>query len=446
MPAPSDRRYNHNNGLIVLSCASMTWIRFKGSSVNRSQPVMGPPRNTNRIGKYTEVVKLSAALMLICICKTVLLQQHAIMTPSYCFLVINRMSPLPVRRFQRLYEQVLLSQWLSLVVGWVVVVALPSLIYFGWDGFNRFNLGQSTALWVNSILYLATYFSLRWVVLSFPGGRSKWLVLSHTIVIFTLGILLILFLRVQVSRAVLILSGLLALCWFPLEQSIRHRYQRTKLAVLNNGFACELLNLKHLVDARLLEQLDLGEIRYDGVVADFLHINADEQRFLTQCALQGVPVYNAKDVFESVTGRVKIDRMSENNIGALLPSRTVERLKTLFDMVVVLATAPLVLFIGLITAACIRLESPGPVIYSQTRIGKGNKPFTIYKFRSMRFDREAPAQFAGEDDPRITKVGRIIRKLRIDELPQFINILKGEMSLIGPRPEQPDFEIGRAHV
>jgi len=141
MPAPSDRRYNHNNGLIVLSCASMTWIRFKGSSVNRSQPVMGPPRNTNRIGKYTEVVKLSAALMLICICKTVLLQQHAIMTPSYCFLVINRMSPLPVRRFQRLYEQVLLSQWLSLAVGWVVVVALPSLIYFGWDGFKKFNLG-----------------------------------------------------------------------------------------------------------------------------------------------------------------------------------------------------------------------------------------------------------------------------------------------------------------
>ena len=361
------------------------------------------------------------------------------MTPSYCFLVINRMSPLPVRRFQRLYEQVLLSQWLSLAVGWVVVVALPSLMYFGWDGFKKFNVGQSTALWLNSILYITTYFSLRWVVLSFPGGRSKWLVFSHTIVIFTLGILLILFLRAQVSRAVLILSGMLALCWFPLEQSIRHRYQRTKLAVVNNGFACELLNLKHLIDARLLEQLDLGEIRYDGVAADFLHINANEQRFLTQCALQGVPVYNAKDVFESVTGRVKIDRMSENNIGALLPSRTVERLKTLFDMVVVLATAPLVLFIGLITAACIRLESPGPVIYSQTRIGKGNKPFTIYKFRSMRFDREAPAQFAGEDDPRITKVGRIIRKLRIDELPQFINILKGEMSLIGPRPEQPDF-------
>src|SRR5699024_8177495 len=150
-------------------------------------------------------------------------------------------------------------------VGWVVVVALPSLIYFGWDGFKKFNLGQSTALWLNSILYFVTYFSLRWVVLSFPGGRSKWLVLSHTIVIFTLGILLILFLRVQVSRAVLILSGLLALCWFPLELSIRHRYERTKLAVVNNGFACVLLNLKNLIDARLLEDRKSTRMNYSHV-------------------------------------------------------------------------------------------------------------------------------------------------------------------------------------
>src|SRR5699024_12388168 len=76
---------------------------------------------------------------------------------------------------------------------------------------------------------------------------------------------LILFLRAQVSRAVLILSGMLALCWFPLEQSIRHRYQRTKLAVVNNGFACELLNLKHLIDARLLEDRKSTRMNYSHV-------------------------------------------------------------------------------------------------------------------------------------------------------------------------------------
>ncbi len=105
----------------------------------------------------------------------------------------------------------------------------------------------------------------------------------------------------------------------------------------------------------------------------------------------------------------------------------------------VLLSLPITLPVVGITAVLIKLESPGPVLYTQLRMGRGNTPFKIYKLRSMRFDREAPAQFAGEEDPRITRVGKVIRKYRIDELPQFFNILKGDMSLIGPRPEQPAF-------
>src|SRR5699024_3565663 len=180
-------------------------------------------------------------------------------------------------------------------------------------------------------------------------------------------------------------------------------------------------------------------IRYDGVVADFETINADQERFLTHCALQGTAVYNAKTVYESLTGRIRIDKMTENNIGSLLPSPTYTLIKSLLDWLIVLITLPLTIPLATVTALLIRLESPGPVIYSQTRVGRGNRPFTIYKFRSMRFDREAPEQFAGEDDPHITRVGRVIRKLRIDELPQFYNVITGSMSLIGPRPEQPGF-------
>ena len=113
--------------------------------------------------------------------------------------------------------------------------------------------------------------------------------------------------------------------------------------------------------------------------------------------------------------------------------------KTVFDYTIVLLSAVVVVPVCLLTALAIRLESPGKAIYSQVRVGQGNRPFTIYKLRSMRFDRDACEQFAGEDDPRITRVGRIIRKLRIDELPQFYNVLRGDMSLIGPRPEQPSF-------
>src|SRR5690606_31950247 len=134
-----------------------------------------------------------------------------------------------------------------------------------------------------------------------------------------------------------------------------------------------------------------------------------------------------------------INRMSENNIGALLPTPMYERTKTLIDWLIVILSLPVVVPICIVTAILVKLESPGPVIYTQVRVGQGNRNFVIYKFRSMRFDKQASQQFAGEDDPRITKVGRIIRKLRIDELPQFLNVLKGEMSLIGPRPEQPAF-------
>lgn len=174
-------------------------------------------------------------------------------------------------------------------------------------------------------------------------------------------------------------------------------------------------------------------------MADFATITPEWQRFLTKCALQRIPIYNANQVFESITGRVRIRNMSENNIGSLLPSPFYERIKISLDWMLVITTIPIWLPIIILTAILVKLESPGPAFYTQTRIGQGNKPFTIYKIRSMRFDRTAPERFAGENDPRITKIGRIIRKLRIDELPQFWNILKGDMSLIGPRPEQPSF-------
>jgi exopolysaccharide biosynthesis polyprenyl glycosylphosphotransferase len=92
-------------------------------------------------------------------------------------------------------------------------------------------------------------------------------------------------------------------------------------------------------------------------------------------------------------------------------------------------------------ALAIKLNSPGPAVYRQERIGRNGKPFTMMKFRSMYLDAEKHTgpKWATEDDPRITPVGRFIRKTRLDEIPQFVNVLKGEMSLVGPRPERAFF-------
>ena len=116
-------------------------------------------------------------------------------------------------------------------------------------------------------------------------------------------------------------------------------------------------------------------------------------------------------------------------------------IKTLSDIVISLIAIVITSPIMILTAIAIKLESPGPIIFKQERIGYNGKPFMMYKFRSMRVqdEDEEKSQWTTKDDPRKTKVGEFIRKHSIDELPQFFNVLKRDMSVVGPRPERPYF-------
>ena len=115
--------------------------------------------------------------------------------------------------------------------------------------------------------------------------------------------------------------------------------------------------------------------------------------------------------------------------------------KRLFDVIMSLLLLALALPLMAFTAMAIACDSPGPVLYRQTRIGLAGRPFMLLKFRSMTTDAEAGGQprWAQKHDPRVTRVGRFIRQTRIDELPQLLNVLRGDMSLVGPRPERPHF-------
>lgn len=123
------------------------------------------------------------------------------------------------------------------------------------------------------------------------------------------------------------------------------------------------------------------------------------------------------------------------------PDSRYELLKALLDVTVgvtlLILLAPLLVLLGVL----VKLTSPGPVLYSQVRLGKNGRPYWIYKFRTMIHDCErlSGPQWASRNDPRITLLGRFLRAAHLDELPQLINILKGEMSLVGPRPERPEF-------
>ena len=165
---------------------------------------------------------------------------------------------------------------------------------------------------------------------------------------------------------------------------------------------------------------------------------------LLHARAQGIKVEEAATLFEKLTGRIPVETIAPSTLiysnGFSTQSQFSRAITRLTSAVVALAGLVLTSPLMLLTALIIRMESKGPVLYNQERVGKDGRSFQIHKFRSMRLDAEANGvQWAGEDDPRTTRVGRIIRRLRIDELPQFINILRGEMNLVGPRPERPFF-------
>ncbi len=173
---------------------------------------------------------------------------------------------------------------------------------------------------------------------------------------------------------------------------------------------------------------------------------SDLRRFLLE-KLSGKPVFTLAGFFEFFFRQVDVN-LVENRFffeasGFNRAMRRFPRtMKRVFDLILALILFfPLAPFMFL-TAVAIRLESSGPALFRQTRTGLHGVPFTILKFRSMRQDAEKTGspQWASEDDPRITRIGRIIRKLRIDELPQLINVIRGDMSFVGPRPERPEFD------
>lgn len=172
---------------------------------------------------------------------------------------------------------------------------------------------------------------------------------------------------------------------------------------------------------RIDEVIDICE--YQGIktqiIPDYFHLIQGTKAYFDE--LDGIPLIN--------TRYIPLDQPLN------------KWLKRSFDILLSMMILILVSPIMLSTAILVKVTSPGPIIYKQIRVGMGRKEFWIYKFRSMRCDTSVPGEigWTTEDDPRKTKFGAFIRKTSIDELPQFINVLKGDMSIVGPRPERPHF-------
>lgn len=185
---------------------------------------------------------------------------------------------------------------------------------------------------------------------------------------------------------------------------------------------------------------------WQGIVIDPLHhSDKKEAKKLIDLRLTGTPVMTLADYYEKNWFMVPVDQIGDDwflrSQGFSMLAEPISlRVKRLIDIALAILLLSLSSPIILLCAILIKLTSRGPIMFSQMRVGKHGEQFRIYKLRTMRTDAEATgAQWATENDPRITKVGNFLRKSRLDELPQCWNVLKGEMSFVGPRPERPEF-------
>ena len=254
-------------------------------------------------------------------------------------------------------------------------------------------------------------------------------------VIASYGVLTALF-QLMIGRAsytVLALSFIMAMTWYYLVALIRVRLTFPRMAYLDGipqdpDVLTSQIEWVPITDGRLPRDVV-------GIVFDpRARLPAYADRLFSRAALRHIPVYDLGHFRELLTGRVTLLSNPIEIFGQVLPSQPYRRVKRVVDTVAALPILVAMAPIMVVVAICIRLESSGPAIFRQKRVGYRGRVFMCFKFRTMRSGMNGP-EYTLEDDSRITPFGRLLRKWRIDELPQIFNILVGDMSWIGPRPE-----------
>lgn len=281
-------------------------------------------------------------------------------------------------------------------------------------------------------------------VKTFPGAVPSTFALSTFASTFALAMAVPLILRIDYSWTQFLFHFAATMTFYGLIERRSGSTVDLRFAVIPGGTVRRLPELPN-VHWQKLSRYDDAVSGVHGVVADLdTDHSAGWDAAMTRYLLAGFPVYHWKQLIEQLCGTVEIEHLSENHLGALNPNRLNIKIKTVVDFVVaamaLVLLSPLLLLIALI----IKIESPGPAIFRQERTGFRAKSIIVYKFRTMRNDdpgevKDAMARrlsaITQSNDNRITRVGKFLRKTRLDELPQLFNVLKLEMSLIGPRPE-----------
>jgi lipopolysaccharide/colanic/teichoic acid biosynthesis glycosyltransferase len=326
------------------------------------------------------------------------------------------------------------AAWHGIGLGLVLFIAS----HVAWGGNSLSDSSPNGPLVVLALSAYLLALWANWRMLHFPVQHYHKVVLANLGLAFLIALGLLAFGRFYYSRSFLLAAFVLSLSWQWLGLWLSDK-TKLRLAVVPGGAVEKLLRLQKAEWVLLTKPA--GLVMAAGIVVDSNAVREPEWiRFLANCALRGLPVYDAGSVYETMTGRALLDHNENNLPEQCAPPSLYLTIKQMVDVALVVASLPIVLpLIGLI-ALFIRLDSTGPAFFWQERVGKAGRIFCMVKFRTMDIsDDQGTPRFAVAEDYRITRLGRWLRRFRLDELPQIWNVLRGEMSLIGPRPEQVPF-------
>jgi len=325
---------------------------------------------------------------------------------------------------------------IAILSGAYVTIVLPPMLVIGlnfWGHYHEWPIVH-TSIFASTLAYLALA-SLSIQFERYPQRHPVALILPAMILVYLLIFLVFLVFRLSYSLQILTVSFLVISVLLVIEILVRKRMKNFRFLVVPIGDFSGLEDSTHY-QFQVLSSPQIPKGRFDGVVVAFsLNAHPGWQSFIADCVLKGIPVFGATELRESITGQVDTTHLASNDLGSLQPQASIFLVKRVVDLAFLLFTAPLSLPLMLAIGTWISLDTPGGPFYIHERMGRGGKLFKMIKFRTM-FLHNQPADFTrGDVDPRITPAGRWIRRCRLDELPQFWNVLKGEMSLVGPRPE-----------
>jgi lipopolysaccharide/colanic/teichoic acid biosynthesis glycosyltransferase len=336
------------------------------------------------------------------------------------------------------HRHLLLRMRFQLLGGLTFAVLIPALIRMS-IGFGAIYSSNMQVTIVAAIIAHITGYMFYRRIGNFPGVAAAGHILPTFALAYGLVFLTIFFFRFDYSRFQAAASFFQSTFWYFALSVATRRLDPYRLAVIPGGDVDRLESIPGVAWHWIRSPDEILD-HASGVVADLRADLSDEwERYIADRALSGTPVYHVKQISESLTGRVEIEHLSENTLGSLNPNQAYLKIKQAVDWMAALTILVLLSPLLLVVALCIRLESSGSALFRQDRMGYRGNVYKVYKFRTMRVSTlvgdEKEQAITKDGDARITRFGHLLRRSRIDELPQVINILRGEMSWIGPRPE-----------